>query len=246
MGDDFDVFQSLWTNIQAATVPETLPGHPPKAVFMMEMPGFSIDPNSFYLPDASDDKGWDYSKMEMHPDRAVAQLADRVPALAPYFYDTGSHISFYWKQLLETYQLSWTPENVPELKAKYEKAIKMLYGDEEGYIRQRKTELFQQLEPLRKKWQDAMKDKQDFCEECKKKNDNGEYFQSNAGPYVEKIAQAYTEYENLKSQIEQYEAAIFQYTRGDLSRLLLKQAQGMALYANIAKFQLATINYNMT
>ena len=258
---DFDVFKSLWTNINAATVPKPLPGQPEKACFLMEMPGFSVDHNSF------DITMYDPYK-QMHPDRAVALLADRVPALAPYFYDTGSHISFYWKQLLETFKLSWRPENDAALKAKYEEAIKMLYGDEQGYIEQRKTKLFQQLEPLRKQWQEAMDEQGAFWKKCieeeneeiqkvKKKEeedvdddgsgdeeDEGEdeektevkveikaksgaqYFQAHAGPYVERTNQAFTEYDNLKSQIEQYEAAIFQYTRGDLSRLFLKQEQG--------------------
>ena len=216
---DFDIFRSLWTNINDATVPQTPPGQKPKACLLMEMPGFSIDPKSF------DEDRFDPAT-QTHPDRAVALLADRVPILAPYFYDTGSHISFFWKQLLETFELSWVPHEDKSLREKYEEAIKMLYGNDEGYINQEKTQLYKNVDDLRKKWLDAKKEESEFWKSCQEdKTGWPENFQTHAGPVVEKMGQAFTEYDNLKSQIEQYEAAIFQYTRGDLSRLLLQQAQ---------------------
>jgi len=212
------MFRSLWTNINNATVPKPLPGKAIKALFLMEMPGFAVDPEA-------------YSKFEpdeaMHPDRMVAMLVDRVPALAPYFYDSGSTISFYWTQMLETFKLRYAPEDDPNLKAKYEEAIKMLYGSEEAYIKQTKTRLFQNLDKLREEWLAKQEDVAKFWESCKEEKTRWpQNFQSRAGPYVDGKNQAYTEYDNLKSQIEQHEAAIFQYTRGDLSRLLLQQAQG--------------------
>ena len=230
VGGDFDMFKTLWTNINNACVPEPLPGQPAKAVFMMEMPGFSVDPDSFDLSRFDPEN-------RMHPDRAVAMLADRVPALAPYFYDTGSHISFYWKQLIETFKLNWTPESDPELKAKYQDAIVNLYGSEEGYIKQEKTQLFKQLDFLRDEWQKAMRKEQQFWKDCQNERGWPQNFQTHAGPYIEKMNQAYTEYDNLKCQIEKFEAAIFQYTRGDLSRLLLQQAQG-SYYIIIARVSL--------
>ena len=219
---DFDMFKSLWTNINNATVPKPLPGQPPKAIMLMEMPGFAIDPESY---DTTAGKSFDSNRK--HPDRAVAMLADRVPALAPYFYDTGSTISFYWKQLLETFKLRYSPEDDPKLREKYEDAIKMLYGGKEGYLQLKKTKLFENLDVLRRQWLDAKVEEKSFWQECQADTENWpQNFQSHAGPYVEKKNQAYTEYDNLKSQIEQYQAAIFQYTRGDLSRLMLHQEQG--------------------
>lgn len=220
---DFNIFKALWININNAVVPPTPPGQPVKACLLLEQPGFSVNPDSL-----NPDK-FDPSK-EMHPDRAKAMLADRVPALAPYFYDTGSHISFFWKQFLETFKLKWTPEDDEKLKAKYERAIKMLYGDEEGFINQKKTPFFEELEQLLKKWKVAKQERDKYYEHCQDKDEKKnwpENFQTGAGPEVDKMDQAYIEYENRKSQIEQCEAAIFQYTRGDLSRLLLEQAQSM-------------------
>ena len=219
---DFNLITSLWDNISQATVPQPLPKQRPKTCLVMEMPGFSVNPDT-YNPEKFD------AKKMIHPDRALAILADRVPALSPYFYDTGSHISFFWKQLLETHKLSLTPEDDPNLTANYKEAIKMLYGDDEGYIKQQKTGLFQNLEPLRTEWQKATEDEAKFWKTCQNENGWPENFQSHAGPYVERVDQAFTEYDNLKCQIEKYEAAIFQYTRGDLSRLLLEQAQGKSL-----------------
>ena len=115
---------------------------------LMEMPGFSVDPSSFDIIES------------IYRVYAVVLLTHRVLALTPYFYDTGSHISFYWRQL-------WgKPENDVALKARYEKAVKMLYGDEQGYIEKKNTKLFQQLERLHKQWQDAMEEQAAFWKKC--------------------------------------------------------------------------------
>lgn len=216
---DFNMFQSLWTNINDATVPKPLPGQPPQAVFLMEMPGYSVDPDTYDLAKFEPDK-------KMHPDRAVAMLVDRVPVLSPYFYDTGSHISFFWKQLVETFKLRYAPEDDPKLREKYIAAIKMLYGSEGAYIEQKKTKLFENLDSLRNNWLSTKEELDKFWKKCQTESGWPQNFQIQAGPYVQARDQAYTEYDNLKAQIEQYEAAIFQYTRGDLSRLMLQQAQG--------------------
>lgn len=220
---DFDLFRSLWTNINDATVPKQPPGQPPKAILLMEMPGFTVDPESY-----NTSIGKEFNDQKRHPDRAVAMLADRVPALAPYFYDTGSTISFYWDQLLSTFKLRYNPEDDPKLKEKYDEAIKMLYGSKEGYKQLKKSKIFENREVLRQNWLDAKEEERKFWLDCKEKPGWPQNFQSHAGPYVDKKNQAYTEYDNIKSQIEQYEAAIFQYTRGDLSRLMLYQEQGIS------------------
>ena len=64
----------------------------------MEMPGFSVDPDAF------DPLKFDPGTM-MSPECATSSLCDRIPLFAPYFYDTGNHISFFWKLLLETYTI---------------------------------------------------------------------------------------------------------------------------------------------
>ena len=138
------------------------------------------------------------------------------------------------------------PENDVALKARYEKAVKMLYGDEQGYIEKKNIKLFQQLERLHKQWQDAMEEQAAFWKKCieekkeeirkvktkkedikhksrdsegrkdkeeyekedvemvKSKATSGtQYFQAHAGPYVERTKQAFTEFDNLRAQIEQ-------------------------------------------
>ena len=63
-----------------------------------------------------------------------------------------------------------------------------------------------------------MQKKEDFYKECVNDEDKGaEFFESNAGPYIEEVEQALSEYEQLKRQIKNYEAAIYEYTSGDLS-----------------------------
>ena len=213
---DFNLYQSLWSNINDVCAPAPPPGAPAKAAFLMEMPGFSVD------PDAYDPSKFDPTKVS--PDRATALLCDRVPALAQYFYDTGSHISAYWEQFLRTFKITGAPIDDPQLKKAYDNAIKMLYGGPEGYINQTKTPLYSQLDTLRQNWQKAMEEKNKFWAECQQNKDKWpENFEANAGPYVDKVNEAYTEYDNLKLQIENYEAVIFQYVSGDLSSLMLGQ-----------------------
>ena len=220
---DFDVFKSLWSNINDAVAPSPPQGVPAKACLLLESPGFSIN------PDAYDFTKFDQSTMDS-PDYTVSQLVDRVPSLAAQFYDTNAHISFYWKQLLSTFELDAGPdEDKADLKERYDKAIEMLYGGPEGYKKLQKTELFKNQDTLLQEWQDAKQAQNDFWRECqqdeKKKNWPRNY-QQKATPYLQKVKQAFTEYSNLTAQIDQYQAAIFQYTRGDLRSVLMNQDAG--------------------
>lgn len=215
---DFDIYKSLWSNINDVCAPPPPPGRPAKACFLMEMPGFSVDPDAF-----------DPTKFEpgtmTSPECATAMLCDRVPALAQYFYDTGDHISFYWQVLLSTYGISTTAASGnAALKEGYEEAIKMLFGSKEGYIKQEKTQLFKNLDVLREDWHKAELKITEFKTECQvdKKNWPGNY-QTGVAPLKEAAEQAYTNYNNLKMQIKRYGSAIFAYATGDLNSLMLDQ-----------------------
>ena len=227
MSEDFDVLKTLWVKINETCVPTPPPGRTPKAFFLMEMPGFAVDPNDF------DPTKFNPGKM-MSPECATASLSDRVPAFAPYFYDTGNHISFFWKLLLETYTLKGDFEQKhAEVEARYKVAIKMLYGSEEGYIEQKKTPLYQDVDKLRDKWLDAkmnLEEKKKTWEEDKK-NWPGNY-EKGAAPYVDAMEQAFIEYNNLNLQIKKYEAAIFAYAMGDLNTVLLDQETSKLKHTN--------------
>ena len=218
LDSDFDIYESLWSNINDVCAPPPPPGHPAKACFLMEMPGFSVDADAF-----------DPTKFEpgtmTSPECATAMLCDRVPALAQYFYDTGDHISFNWQVLLNTYGISGTAasENAA-LKERYDEAIKMLYGSQEGYIKQEKTQLFKNMEVLRENWHESEKKKVEFKTKCQSDKENwpGNY-QTGVAPLKEASEQAYTEYNNLKMQIKQYGSAIFAFATGDLNTLMLDQ-----------------------
>ena len=101
----------------------------------------------------------------------------------------------------------------------------MLYGSQEGYIKQEKTPLYQGVAKLRKKWQDAMHLQADFKKRMQedKKNWPGNY-EKGAAPYVDAVEEAYTEYNNLNLQIDKYESAIFAHAMGDMNTVLLDQA----------------------
>ncbi|CAI8030472.1 hypothetical protein GBAR_LOCUS17281, partial [Geodia barretti] len=221
--NDFDVLKTLWTQVNNVCVPPPPPGQSAKAFFLMEMPGFSVDPNAF-----------DPSKFKpgimMSPDCATASLCDRVPALAPYFYDTGNHISFFWNMLLETFTVEgdFDKKNADVL-ARYERAIEMLYGSKEGYIKQEKTPLYQGMSKLRDEWKRAERNKDNFKKKCMEDEENwpGNY-EKGAAPFVDAVEQAYTEYNNLSLQIDKYESAIFAYAIGDLNTVLLDQEIKMA------------------
>ena len=217
---DFNIFKSLWSRINDAVIRPPIPGDPARDFLLMEMPGYSINPDVF-----DEDKFYE-NPNAMSPAYATALLVDKVPAFAPYFYDTGSHISFYWKQLVETFVIVDKSKVNQELKAKYDYAIEMLYGDLNGYKNQRKTELFKKLDTLRTEWHKAREELEKFRKKCQRKPDWPENFEPRVKPYVDRVDDTFTEYDNVQSQIEQYQAAIFQYTRGDLSILLLHQRQG--------------------
>jgi hypothetical protein len=93
----------------------------------------------------------------------------------------------------------------------------MLYVN---YAKQEKTQLYKKVDTLLEKWQEAMRNKERFYQECVGDNDEdgkgATYFETNAGPYIEEVEQALSEYEQLKRQIRNYEAAIYEYTSGDL------------------------------
>ena len=180
------------------------------ACFLMELPGFSVDPNAF---DPNKFAGKESTMPS--PDYATALLCDRVPAIAQYFYDTGNHISFYWQMLLSMYGITTPPEDNTKLKARYDEAIKMLYGSPEGYVTQQKTKLFNNLDVLRSAWNDKETQLTDYRTQCQKNKDKwpGNY-EIGAGPKRDAVQQAFTEYNNLKMEIKHYEAAIFAYASG--------------------------------
>ena len=217
---DFSIFKSLWSRINDAVVRPPIPGNPARDILLMEMPGYPINPDIF------DVEKFRKNSAAMSPACATAMFVDRVPALAPYFYDTGSRISFYWEQLLKTSVIVDDCEDNPALKGKYDTAIEMLYGGQDEYKNNKKTELFNSLDMLRTEWQAAEDELEMFRMNCQTKINWPENYETHVKPYVDKIEDAFTEYDNVRSQIKQYQAAIFQYTRGDLSVLLMQQRQG--------------------
>ena len=161
----------------------------------------------------------------MSPDCATLSLCDCVPALAPYFYDTGNHISFFWDLLLETFTVEGDFGNKKtEVEARYERAIDMLYCSKEGYKNQEKTPFYQGMSKLRDEWRRAERNKESFKKKCMDDEENwpGNY-EKGAAPFVDAVEQAYTEYNNLSLQIDKYESAIFAYAMGDLNTVLLDQ-----------------------
>ena len=229
---DFNALETLWSQVNDICVPPQPPGQPAKAFLLLESPGFSVDPNAY-----------DPTKFKegimMSPECAASSLCDRVPALAPFFYDTGNHISFFWKMLLETFTIEGDfDQKNAEIKARYEKAIKMLYGSEESYIQQEKTPLFQGRTKLRDSWKTAMAKKEGFKTQCEKDHANwpGNY-EEGAAPYVDAVDEAYTEYNNLRLQIQKYESAIFAYSMGDLNTVLMDEECSKNLVCNLCVCQ---------
>ena len=111
-----------------------------KACLLLESPGFSI--TSDYYDEDSYQKKYTSDHSRPSPDYLTAQLCDKVPALSDYYYDTGDHISFKWRQLLQTYWLTYRPADDRNLKERYEKAIEMLYVN---YAKQEKTQLYKEV-----------------------------------------------------------------------------------------------------
>lgn len=214
---DFDVLRSLWSNISTVCVPPPPPGEPDKECFLMEMPGFSVDPDAF------DPFKFDPDRM-MSPECATATLCDRVPALAPFFYDTGDHISSYWKLFLDTFTIESDSEKNAELKARYDKAIEVLYGSLDGYINQQKTPLFLSLDKLREQWE-ATKKKRDYFENIMPKGEKN--------PFNDAVEEAYTEYENVRLKLKSYKATILAYNMEDLYSILLEQASSEKLLCSV-------------
>ena len=143
MSGDFNLYKALWENINDLVVPDPPPNQEAKACLLLESPGFSIA--SDYYDEDSYNKKFSSDKTDRSrpsPDYLTAQLCDKVPALSDYYYDTGDHISFKWRQLLQTYWLTYRPADDKSLKERYEKAIEMLYID---YAKQEKTQLYNEV-----------------------------------------------------------------------------------------------------
>ena len=221
MSEDFDVFQSLWSNINDTCAPAPPPGSDAVSCFLMEMPGFSINPKAFDPQSFNE-----LESQEMSPDCAVARLCDRVPAVANYFYDTGNKISFYWNQLCTTYGSTAPEAQSARLKERYDSAIKALYGSQEGYINQEKTKLFQNVETLRSAWEEKQDELAEFKKTCQKdkKNWPGNY-EKESGPLRDAVEEAHTEYNIVKMEIKHQEAAISAYETGDLDTMMLEQLE---------------------
>lgn len=215
--EDLDILRSLWENINDICVPPSPPGMPAKACFLMEMPGFAIDPDAF---DRSK-----FTEGHKSPDLAKAGLCDRVPFISRCFYDTGNRISFLWKSLLRSFVIE--PDNTgadKERKKKYDEAIKALFGSRDGFIRHEKTPLYKSVDTLREKWEKAKEKEAQFRHECQKKTANWPgNFHRGADPYREEVEDRYSEYDSVKVIVDKYEAAIHAYASADLTTVMEEQ-----------------------
>lgn len=220
---DFDILKSLWSSISEVCVSPPSSNEPAKECFLMETPGFSVDPGAF------DPLEFDPRTM-MSPECATASLCDRVPALAPYFYDTGDHISSYWKVFLETFFVQGAGENDADEKARYDKAIEMLYGSLDGYINQQKTSLYLSLDTLREEWEVAERKRADFEKMMRRDTENWpDNYHQHAGPYIDAVEEAYDKYDDLRQEIQGYKDTIFAYETEDIHAILLDQASSEEL-----------------
>ena len=141
---DFNLYRALWESINDIVIPSPPSDKQQKACLLLESPGFSISPDEYDFKNyhgkfQSDTQS---SRSDPSPEYRVAQLCDRIPSIADYFYDTGEHISFKWQQLLSTFWLNYRPSEDEQLRGRYEKAIAKLYVD---YERQEKTELYRRV-----------------------------------------------------------------------------------------------------
>ena len=136
---NFEIFNNLWQTIQDCVA--SAPGAPfqrHKTWLLLEHPGFAIDADC-YNPELYRRS---FAKLSSRPspEYLIAQLCDRVPALAHNFFDTGDRISLKWKQLLSTFSHHPSHDHDdPQLKERYEKAINALYVD---FEEQRKSDLY--------------------------------------------------------------------------------------------------------
>ena len=198
---DYTVYKCLWTKLNEVVCP---PGRKGGSCLLLEMPGYSVNPDIFDIELFRAN-----SNAEMSPSFATAMLVDRIPALAPCFYDTGFSVSSYWKQLIETFTVP-NEQNNADLKEKYDEAIETLYGGTNGCKNLQTSERFKSLDALRDEWYAAKVDLKQQHEELY---------------YKEKVDDAFLEYTSMKSQINLHQAAIFEYTRRDPNHLPLKQRQ---------------------
>lgn len=208
-----DSLNKLWSCINDEVLGTSL--NPAKQILVMETPGFSIDPDLFDEEKFQSNPGVDV----LSPQYATATLVDRVPACARFFNDTGSRVSFNWKQLIETIVIIDNTEDDLAVKAKYDEAIEKLYGGQIGYRKLQKTEYFEMLDTLRENYY-REKDK---LEQIRKRQQELHDVPELTVHHQEREV---TEYHNRKSQIEKYQAAILKYTSEDLSVLLMKKRQG--------------------
>ena len=214
---DLDILKSLWENINDICVPPSPPGTPANACFLMEMPGFAIDPVALDVSKFAAD--------QRSPDLAKATLCDRVPFVARSFYDTGNRISFLWKNFLRTFVIEPDRTGADELRKKrYDEAIEALYGSRDGLIQHQKTPLYESVDTLREKWEIAKEKETQFRHECQKDIANWpENFKRGVGPYSSEVEERFVEYNSVKEIVDKYEAAIHAYVSQDLTTVLEEQ-----------------------
>ena len=223
--EDLDILKSLWENINDICVPPSPPGTPTKACFLMEMPGFAINPDAFDLSKFTVD--------QRSPDLAKANLCDRVPYIARCFYDTGNRISFLWKNFLRTFVIDPSQSPADELrKRKYDEAIEALYGSREGLIQHEKTPLYESVDTLREEWEKAKEKEIQFRNECQKDTASWpENFARGVGPYRSEVEERHTEYNSVKEIVDKYEAAIHAYVSQDLTTILEEQQSSKYMHS---------------
>ena len=214
---DLDILKSLWENINDICVPPSPPGTPANACFLMEMPGFAIDPDAFDVSKFTVD--------QMSPDLAKATLCDRVPFVARSFYDTGNRISFLWRNFLQTFVIEPDRKDADKLrKQNYDKAIEALFGSRDGFIQQKKTPFYERVDTLREKWEKAKEKEAQFRNKCQKDTANWpENFKRGVGPYRSEVDERYSEYHSVKVIVDKHEAAIYAYASEDLSGMMREQ-----------------------
>ena len=203
----------LWSRINYEVLGTAL--DPAKQILVMETPGFSVDPDLFDEEKFQSNPGVDV----LSPQYATATLVDRVPACARFFNDTGSRVSFNWKQLMETIVIIDEAEDDLAVKAKYDEAIEVLYGGQIGYRKLQKTEYFEMLDTLRENY---YREKDKLEQIRKRENELHDVPELTVHHQEMEVA----EYHNRKSQIEKHQAAILKYTSEDPSVLLMIRRRG--------------------
>jgi hypothetical protein len=238
--EDADVFKLFWQKLNDMLTPQWASfndGDLPTQLFLMEMPGFSVNGDDF------SEEAWrrnDYSGSS--PDYLSFQLVDTAPSFANYFVDSGFRISKMWAQFMLNAKTE-SPHDDPVREARYRDAVSRLYDENFAPRPIQKTR-----QALLDAWEAAFDEAIDNRYTCLVRgNQAPDLCAQKAVIWAEEVTAAWFAYETLNRDLMGTQSQILQLQSNDLHLLLSEALESFQSYrrSEIGTANLFATYYNV-